>query len=206
MAAGRLADLGHGIAGFRVDRDRAQLARQLELRGIEVDGVDGAGAKRPCELHGGNAESADAEHRDGIAAADARLAERMQGGRRGTHHDGALLERDFRRQRVCIARGHADELREAAVAVLADHLPGRAELLAPRAALAAGATGDEIMQAHPIALARRGDAEADSGDDTRDLVTERQRMARRADARAVVRIGVADACRHHAYHDLAGGG
>ena len=58
------------------------------------------------------------------------------------------------RQRMRIACRDADQLGEAAVAVLADHLPGRAELLAACAAVDAGAAGDEVVQAHAVADAR----------------------------------------------------
>src|SRR5688572_31913208 len=49
----------------------------------------------------------------------------------------------------------------------------------------------------------RSDAAADRFDDARDFVAERERMIRRADARAVVRIGVADPRGAHAHEQFA---
>ena len=57
-------------------------SREREFRGIDVDRVDLGGAERARELDRGDAEPADAEDRDGVAVADARLAQRMQCGRR----------------------------------------------------------------------------------------------------------------------------
>src|SRR6185503_8013849 len=102
-----------------------------------------------------------------------------------------------------VPRRHADELGESAVAVLADHLPRRAELLAAGAAVTALPAGNEVVQAHAVAYARRIDTAADRGDDPSDFVAERQRMPCRADARAVVRVRVADARCHHANDDFA---
>ena len=68
-------------------------------------------------------------------APDPRLAQRMQRGRRGAHQDRALLERDGVGQRMRVPRRHGDEFREAAVAMLADHLARRAELFAAGAAV-----------------------------------------------------------------------
>ena len=145
-----------------------------------------------------------AEDGDRVAWRDARLAERMQRGRGGAHEDRALLERDRVWQRVRVLRRHADEFRIAAIAVLADHLPGRAELLAPGAAVAAFAAGDEVVQAYALARAVRRDIGADGFDDASDLVAERERMASRTDAGAVVRIRMADPRRLHAHEYFTG--
>ena len=108
------------------------------------------------------------------------------------------------RQRVGVARRHADELGVAAVAVLADHLAGRAELLAARAAVDALAAGDEVVQADAVADARRRHAGADRGDDAGDFVAERERVAGGADAGTVVRVRVADAGGLDAHEQFAG--
>ena len=128
----------------------------------------------------------------------------MQRGRGRAHEDRALLERDCVRQQVRVLRRHADEFRETAVAVLADHLPGRAELLATGAAVAALAAGDEVVQAHAVARTMRRNAGADGFNDARDLVAQRERMAGRTDAGAVMRIRMADARRLHAHEHFAG--
>ena len=99
--------------------------------------------------------------------------------------------------------GSGCAFREAAVTVLADHLAAGTELLAARAAVPALPAGDEVVQADAVTRAWTGDATADLRDDARHLVPERQRMARRSPACAVVRVGMADARRHHAHDDLA---
>src|SRR5687768_10261519 len=73
-AAGRIADGSDRVAGFRIDRRRAEPGGQRELRGIDVDGVDRAGTERARELYRGNAEAAGAEDGDRLAGREARLA------------------------------------------------------------------------------------------------------------------------------------
>ncbi len=52
----------------------------------------------------------------------------------------------------------------------------------------------------------RRDAAADRFDDAGDFVAERERVIRLADARAVVRIGMADAGGFHPHEHFAGAG
>ena len=58
------------------------------------------------------------------------------------------------RNRFAAFRARAAEPSGAAVAILPDHLPGRAELLAARAAVDACAASDEVVQADAVADAR----------------------------------------------------
>ncbi len=204
--AGRRADRLHRIARPGIDGDRAVALRQRELRGIDVDGVDGGRAKRARELDRGDAEPADAEHRDGVAGTDARLAQCMQRGRGRAHQDRALLEGHEVGECVCVPRGNPDELGVTAVAILADHLARRAELLAAGAAVDARTAGDEVVQAHAVSGAMRRDAAADRFDDARDFMAKRERVIRTSDARTVVRIGMTDAGGFHPHEQLAGTG
>src|SRR5690242_7399706 len=70
------------------------------------------------------------------------------GGR--AHHDGALLERDFRGEEKKTAGGNEDVFSVSTIAVLADHFAGRAKLFAAFVAVCAMAAGREIMHANPI--------------------------------------------------------
>src|SRR5687767_9288513 len=100
----------YGVSG--PDDGADAVAEGLEPVERVVDGVDRAGTERARELYRGNAEAAGAEDGDRLAGREARLAQRMQCGRRGAHHDGALLIGDGVRQAMSIPRRHADELRE----------------------------------------------------------------------------------------------
>ena len=173
----RLTNGLHRIRGPGIDRYGAEALCERELGSVDIHGIDLGRTEGARELDGGNAEPADAKDGDRIAGCDARLAQCMQRRRGGTHEDRALLERDRIRQVVGVSGGHADEFRETAIAILADHLPGRAELLAPGAAVSASAAGDEIVQAYAITRATRRDARANGFNDARDLVAQRERMA-----------------------------
>ncbi len=113
-----------------------------------------------------------------------------------------MLEGNHLRQRQHAARRHADEFRETAVAMLADHFAADAELLVPGPAESAFAAGDEVIQAHAVARPDIGHQAAAGLDHARDFVTERAGQARRRDARAVMRIRMADAGGAHAHQHV----
>ena len=107
-------------------------------------------------------------------------------------------------RRKCVSCRHEDEFREAAIAMLADHLAGDAELFDAFPAVVALSAGDEVVQADAVALAMLRDAGTDFGDDARHFVPERAGMAGGRDARAVMRVRVADTRRLDSHEDFAG--
>ena len=102
----------------------------------------------------------------------------MQRRGRRAHHDRRLLERDGVRDRNRVRRRDGDALREAAVALLAEHVAVR----------------HQVVQRH--ALIR-------PGDDAGDLVTEGDREADARSVGAIVRVAVADAGAADLDHDFA---
>jgi hypothetical protein len=102
------------------------------------------------QLNRRHSETADAEDRDGFTGSEARFLQRVQRRCRRTHHDRALLERNFVGQEKNTPIGHDDEFGVTAIAMLADHFGARAKLLVPGAAERALAAGDEVMHADAI--------------------------------------------------------
>ena len=104
-----------------------------------------------------------------------------------------MLVGDLVREWHAIPGRDRDELREAAVPMVTEHLAGGAPLFTPRLTLVAPAAGDEVVEADPVADLVRGDPRAEGRDLTGDLVAQRDR--RREGGRtagAVVGVGVAD--------------
>lgn len=197
------AQLFDGIAGRGIDRDRLKSFREFELSWIDVDGENLSRTEMSCQLNRRNAETADAEDRDGFTGSQARFLQRVQRGRRRTHHDRPLLERNFARQDKDAALGHDDEFGVAAVAMFSDHFGARAKLFAAGTAESAFAASDEIMNADTVAGFEIRDLSADPLHHARDFMTKGQRKLHRRNARTIMRVGMADAGRANANQDIA---
>jgi hypothetical protein len=133
-------------------------------------------------------------------------AQRVICGRGRAHHDRGDVRAHFVRDGNRIERGDDDAIRVAAVALLAEHLARRTELLAVAPAARALAATDEVVQRDTLAYANVRHVLANGGDDARDLVAEGDREIRLARARTVMRVGVADARALDVDDDLIRGG
>jgi len=149
------------------------------------------------------AESAKAEDRNRFPGLQARLAESMQGGGRGAHHDRALDERDFLRQHEEAARRDAREFGVAAVAMFPDHAAGFAELLMPCEATGAMAASVHVMHANPRAFGNMLDVGPDFLRHAGDFMSQRHgQRTGFGQAGAVMRVRVANARRRHPHEHV----
>ncbi len=161
LAAGRVADLLHRLARRGRDRDRAQRRGRSEFGWIDLDHINRSAIESPRQLQSGITQAAEPEDRDRFTGFESSLVQRMERGRRRTHHDRALRERDFIRKSEEAARRHPDELRIAAVAVFPDHLHLGAELLVAAQAEGTGAAVCQVIHANAVARLEGIDIAAD---------------------------------------------
>ena len=172
---------------------RAERLRELELGRNAIDGVDLARTEDARQLHRRHAEAAEADDGYGVVVMEAAEAEGVIRGGRRAHHHRRLRERHLLRDRDGVRRRYDDPLREAAVPLLADHLPIRAELFAVAAARRAFAAGEEVMERDAIADECVLDVGSEIDDHARHFVPECDRKRRPPDVGPVMCVAVTDA-------------
>ena len=102
-------------------------------------------------MQSGITQSAEPEDGDGFTGFESSLVQGMERGRRRTHHDRPLRERDFIRKSEDISRRNFDELGVAAVAVFPNHLHLGAELFVAAPAEGTGAAVCQVVHANAVA-------------------------------------------------------